>query len=130
MSHSSIHNDYRLAVYGFIASHSIAIQVKQLTGTLSPFQTQPRTGHPLPLVSRVMGRQFRIYLAGESVYVCRQCGTHLTVSEALISKVSCDCMLGVGVHDCDTPNGERARKGGAGERLGLKEYVARRGCLT
>ena len=37
--------------------------------------------------SVIMGRQFRIYLAGESVYMCRACGNHLAVGEFLISKV-------------------------------------------
>lgn len=34
-----------------------------------------------------MGRTFRIYLAGESVYVCKKCGNHLAVGESLLSKV-------------------------------------------
>ncbi|EIW71377.1 hypothetical protein M231_04762 [Tremella mesenterica] len=32
-----------------------------------------------------MGRQFRVYLAGESVFVCKQCGNHLTVKEGILS---------------------------------------------
>lgn len=35
-----------------------------------------------------MGKQYRVYLAGESVFVCRQCGNHLAVGESVISKVS------------------------------------------
>ena len=35
-----------------------------------------------------MGRTFRIYLAGEYVYCCRECGNHLAVSESVISTVS------------------------------------------
>lgn len=34
-----------------------------------------------------MGRTYRIYLAGESVLMCRHCGNHLAVSEGIISKV-------------------------------------------
>ncbi|WRT69723.1 uncharacterized protein IL334_006713 [Kwoniella shivajii] len=33
-----------------------------------------------------MGRTFRVYLAGESVLLCRQCGNHLAVSEGVMSK--------------------------------------------
>ncbi|ORY34683.1 putative yippee-like protein [Naematelia encephala] len=33
-----------------------------------------------------MGRTFRIYLAGESVFLCRQCGNHLAVGESVLSK--------------------------------------------
>ncbi|OXG48341.1 hypothetical protein C355_04288 [Cryptococcus neoformans Th84] len=33
-----------------------------------------------------MGRTYRIYLAGESVLMCRHCGNHLAVSEGIISK--------------------------------------------
>lgn len=33
-----------------------------------------------------MGRQHRIYLAGESVFVCRDCGNHLAVGESVLSK--------------------------------------------
>jgi hypothetical protein len=35
-----------------------------------------------------MGRQFRIYLAGESVFCCKQCGNHLAVLESIVSRVS------------------------------------------
>jgi hypothetical protein len=35
-----------------------------------------------------MGRSFRVYLAGESVFVCRHCNNHLAVGESVLSKVS------------------------------------------
>jgi hypothetical protein len=35
-----------------------------------------------------MGRVFRSYLAGESVFSCRSCGNHLAVRESVISDVS------------------------------------------
>lgn len=35
-----------------------------------------------------MGRSFRVYLAGETVYVCRGCGNHLAVQESVMSRVS------------------------------------------
>ncbi|ODN98074.1 hypothetical protein I350_07716 [Cryptococcus amylolentus CBS 6273] len=34
-----------------------------------------------------MGRTFRVYLAGEKVLACKQCGNHLAVSEGVISEV-------------------------------------------
>lgn len=36
-----------------------------------------------------MGRSFRIYLAGEIVFVCRKCQNHLAVGEQVESKVRC-----------------------------------------
>ncbi|KAL7425185.1 hypothetical protein Q5752_000873 [Cryptotrichosporon argae] len=33
-----------------------------------------------------MGRVFRLYLAGEAVFVCKQCRNHLAVSESVISR--------------------------------------------
>ncbi|ODN72889.1 hypothetical protein L202_08312 [Cryptococcus amylolentus CBS 6039] len=33
-----------------------------------------------------MGRTFRVYLAGEKVLACKQCGNHLAVSEGVISE--------------------------------------------
>jgi hypothetical protein len=35
-----------------------------------------------------MGKQFRVYLAGETVFMCKICGNHLAVAEAVLSKVS------------------------------------------
>jgi hypothetical protein len=35
-----------------------------------------------------MGRSYRTYLAGETVYVCRSCGNHLAVQESVMSRVS------------------------------------------
>ncbi|WOO82202.1 yippee-like protein [Vanrija pseudolonga] len=33
-----------------------------------------------------MGRSFRVYLAGEAVFLCRKCGNHLAVHENVESK--------------------------------------------
>ncbi|WVQ78946.1 hypothetical protein IAT38_001038 [Cryptococcus sp. DSM 104549] len=33
-----------------------------------------------------MGRTYRIYLAGEVLMTCRECGNHLAVSEAIMSR--------------------------------------------
>ncbi|TXT06220.1 uncharacterized protein COLE_05551 [Cutaneotrichosporon oleaginosum] len=33
-----------------------------------------------------MGRSYRTYLAGETVYVCRGCGNHLAVQESVMSR--------------------------------------------
>lgn len=35
-----------------------------------------------------MGKQFRVYLAGETVFMCKICGNHLAVAEAVLSKVN------------------------------------------
>jgi hypothetical protein len=35
-----------------------------------------------------MGHSFRVYLAGESVFVCKHCQNHLAVGESVLSKVS------------------------------------------
>lgn len=42
-----------------------------------------------------MGRSFRVYLAGEAVFLCRKCGNHLAVHENVESKVGSGAGCGV-----------------------------------
>lgn len=56
-----------------------------------------------------MGRTFRVYLAGESVFCCRQCNAHIAVSESVISKVSSNSVYEQDLADFQAFNGQHGR---------------------
>jgi hypothetical protein len=60
-----------------------------------------------------MGRSFRVYLAGESVFVCRHCNNHLAVGESVLSKVS----LGPDQRTCIRSRTKPARQWESGNEM-------------
>jgi hypothetical protein len=53
-----------------------------------------------------MGHSFRVYLAGESVFVCKHCQNHLAVGESVLSKVSVFAQLNRFRRLCGLPGGK------------------------